>query len=36
MIATPARVSEPTGQRIAITPSARSDTIRRWCSSSIA
>ena len=31
-----ATVSEATGHRITITPSARSDTMRRWCSSSIA
>ena len=35
MIAMPARVSEPTGHSTAITPSARRETIRRWCSSSI-
>ena len=35
-MAVPARVSEPTGHRMAITPSARSDTMRRWWAASIA
>ena len=34
MMATPASGPEGTGQRTAITPSARSETIRRWCSPS--